>query len=61
MSEPNGKARVPPRWFMRLFWSSHRRVFRLTRGRLGLWRPKPNGWGALRLTTVGRRSGFERA
>ncbi len=53
--------RLPPQWFMRLFWLAHRRVFRLTRGRLGLWRPKPNGWGAMRLTTVGRRTGEERS
>ena len=32
----------------------------LTRGRLGLWRPKPDGWGALRLTTTGRRTGRPR-
>ena len=25
-----------------------------------LWRPKPNGWGTLRLTTIGRRTGRER-
>jgi len=25
-----------------------------------LWRPKPNGWGALWLTTTGRRSGRSR-
>lgn len=53
--------RLPPRWFMRAFWFSHRRMFRLTRGRLGLWRPKPNGWGAARLTLVGRRTGVERS
>ena len=29
---------------------------RVTRGRLGLWRPKPGGWGALRLVTIGRRT-----
>jgi len=28
---------------------------------VGLWWPKPNGWGALRLTTVGRRTGLERS
>lgn len=33
---------------------------RRTRGRLGLWRPKPNGWGALLLTTTGRRTGQPR-
>lgn len=56
-----GKARLPPRWFVRLFWHAHRRFYRLTRGRLGLWRPKPDGWGALRITTVGRRTGREHA
>jgi F420H(2)-dependent quinone reductase len=42
---------------MRWFWLAHRRVYRMTGGRLGLWRPKPNGWGALCLRTVGRRTG----
>jgi deazaflavin-dependent oxidoreductase (nitroreductase family) len=32
----------------------------VTRGRLGLWRPKRDRWGALRLTTTGRRTGRER-
>ncbi len=52
---------VPPRWFERLFWKGHRAVLRLTRGRVGLWRPKPGSWGTMRVTTVGRRSGQERA
>ncbi len=52
---------LPPRWFIRWFWFMHRRVYRLTRGRMGLWRPKPDGWGAARLTTTGRRSGLERS
>jgi deazaflavin-dependent oxidoreductase (nitroreductase family) len=55
------KARLPPRWFMYLFWHVHRGLYRLTAGRLGLWRPKPNGWGTLRLTTIGRRTGRERS
>ncbi len=54
------KTRLPPRWFVRLFWYAHRAVLKLSGGRLGLWRPKPNRWGALRLTTLGRRSGRER-
>ena len=58
---PTTKPRLPPRWFMRLFWATHRRVYRLTGGHVGLWRPKPTGWGALRLTTVGRRTGSERS
>ena len=61
MSEAKAKPRLPPRWFMRVFWFCHRRVYRLTGGRLGLWRPKPNGWGTLRLNTVGRRTGLERS
>ena len=61
MSEAKAKPRLPPRWFMRVFWFCHRRVYRLTGGRLGLWRPKPNGWGAMRLSVVGRRTGVERS
>ncbi|MEZ5382546.1 MAG: nitroreductase/quinone reductase family protein [Microthrixaceae bacterium] len=51
------QARLPPRWFVRAFWKAHRAVLRLSGGRLGLWRAKADKWGALRLTTVGRRSG----
>jgi F420H(2)-dependent quinone reductase len=51
--------RLPPRWFIRLFWQLHRGVFRITRGRLGLWRPTKR-WGTLRLTTTGRRTGQPR-
>jgi deazaflavin-dependent oxidoreductase (nitroreductase family) len=55
------QVRVPPRWFVRTFWSAHRGLCRITGGRLGLWRPKPGKWGALRLTTTGRRSGRDRS
>ena len=51
---------LPPRWFIRLFWVVHRRLYRWTGGRLGLWRPKPNGWGAMFLRTVGHRTSIER-
>ena len=62
MPEPTvKKPRLPPRWFMHLAWRVHRLVYRLTGGRLGLWRPKPGGWGTMRLTTVGRRTGQERS
>lgn len=53
--------RLPPRWFIRLAWYTHRAILRLSGGQLGLWRPKPGGWGALRLTTIGRRTGQERS
>ncbi len=54
------RAWLQPRWFVLLFWHGHRALVRVTRGRLGLWRPKPDGWGALRLTTTGRRTGRPR-
>jgi deazaflavin-dependent oxidoreductase (nitroreductase family) len=52
--------RLPPRWFVVTFWHGHRLLLRLTGGRVGLWRPGPGRWGALRLTTTGRRSGQPR-
>ena len=33
-------ARLPPRWFIRLAWLTHRGLYRVTAGRIGLWRPK---------------------
>jgi F420H(2)-dependent quinone reductase len=62
MSDKRVRApRLPPRWFVRLAWYVHRALYRVTGGRVGLWRPKANAWGTLRLTTVGRRSGRERS
>ena len=55
------KARVPPRWFVVTFWHVHRWFVRATGARKGLWRPRPGKWGALRLTTTGRRSGEPRS
>lgn len=52
---------LPPRWFIRLAWSVHRGLYRVTRGRIGLWRPRANGWGTLRLNTIGRRTGRQRS
>jgi len=54
-------ARLPPRWLVRFVWFFHRRLYRLTGGRLGLWRPKGDKWGAMHLTTTGRRTGQERS
>ena len=56
-----GKARLPPRWVIKAFWQGHRRVVRASGGRKGLWLPRPGKWGALRLTTTGRRSGEPRS
>ena len=57
---PGRPARLPPRWFVVAFWHAHRVLLRATGGRVGLWRPKPDGWGTLRLTTTGRRTGQPR-
>ena len=54
-------ARMPPRWFVVAAWHVHRGLYRVTRGRFGLWRPRPGRWGTLRLTTTGRRSGRPRS
>jgi deazaflavin-dependent oxidoreductase (nitroreductase family) len=41
-------------------WMVHRAYHGLTGGRRGLWLPKGDKWGTMRLTTVGRKSGQER-
>ena len=49
--------KLPPGWFKHLFWRAHRAVNRLSGGRF-LWTPEAKrGWGAMRLTTTGRRTG----
>jgi len=61
---PAGSDRPPrlqPRWFILLFWKVHRALFRVTGGRLGLWPARAQRWGAMRVTTIGRRSGQERS
>lgn len=57
----NSPASVPPRWFVRLAWSVHRSLYRLTRGRFGVRRPTERRWGMLRLTTIGRHTGERRS
>lgn len=58
---PEKSPRLPPRWFIRMAWQAHRSIYRITGGKLGLWRPKTGGWGTLRLTTTGRRTGRPRS
>ncbi len=57
---PRRAPRLPPRWFIRAAWATHRALVRLTGRRLGLRRATADHGGMLRLTTVGRRSGQER-
>jgi deazaflavin-dependent oxidoreductase (nitroreductase family) len=52
--------RVPPRWFVLAAWKVHRALYRVSGGRRGLWLARPAKWGAMHVTTTGRRSGQER-
>jgi deazaflavin-dependent oxidoreductase (nitroreductase family) len=54
-------ARLPPRWFVVSAWHVHRLIVRATGRRKGLWKPRADKWGALRLTTKGRRTGEPRS
>lgn len=52
---------MPPPWFVHLAWRVHRALYRVSGGRF-LWTPASRrGWGALRLTATGRRSGRDRS
>ena len=51
---------LPPRWLFRSVWVVDRASHRLTGGRRGLSRPKPDRWGTMGLTTIGRRTGKDR-
>jgi F420H(2)-dependent quinone reductase len=52
---------VPPRWFVRSAWALDRWRYRISDGRRVLARPRAGVAGRLRLRTIGRRSGEERA
>lgn len=57
----NQEGRTPPRLLVRGFWRLHRTLYRVTVGRIGLWRPRAGKrFGVMRLNTVGRLSGFPR-
>lgn len=53
--------KVPPAWFVHVAWRVHRALHRLSGGRFLWTTASKRGWGALRLTTTGRRSGRERS
>jgi deazaflavin-dependent oxidoreductase (nitroreductase family) len=62
MSESTTKSPfLPPRWVVRAAWVIHRWIYSITGGRRGLRSPTPDRWGMMRLRTIGRRSGEERA
>jgi deazaflavin-dependent oxidoreductase (nitroreductase family) len=54
-------ARVPPPWVVHTAWRAHRALYRLSGGRFLWTTSNKRGWGALRLTTTGRKSGHERS
>ena len=54
-------ARVPPPWFKHAFWRVHRALYRFSGGRFLWTTSNKRGWGALCLTTIGRKSGQERS
>jgi deazaflavin-dependent oxidoreductase (nitroreductase family) len=60
-TEATRPPRVPPSWFVHTAWRAHRALHRLSGGRFLWTTSSKRGWGALRLTTVGRRSGNERS
>ena len=39
---------LPPRWVIRLAWYTNRGLYRITGGRVGLWRARGNRWGTVR-------------
>lgn len=51
----------PPAWFVHGAWRVHRALYKLSGGRFLWTTSNKRGWGALRLTTIGRRSGQERS
>ena len=53
--------RILPRWFVCFFWSTHRGLYRVTGGRVGLRRAKANRWGIMGLTTTGPSTGQQRS
>jgi deazaflavin-dependent oxidoreductase (nitroreductase family) len=52
---------LPPRWFVHAAWRVHRALYKLSGGRFLWTTSNKRGWGALRLTTVGRKSGQDRS
>jgi deazaflavin-dependent oxidoreductase (nitroreductase family) len=48
--------KLPPAWFKHAFWRVHRALCRISGGRFLWTTASKRGWGALRLTTTGRRS-----
>ena len=59
--EETSRPRTPPRWFVHGAWRVHRALYKLSGGRFLWTTANKRGWGALRLTTTGRKSGQKRS
>ena len=53
-------AKLPPPWFIHTAWHVHRALYRLSGGHFLWTTSNKRGWGALLLTTIGRKSGKQR-
>jgi deazaflavin-dependent oxidoreductase (nitroreductase family) len=53
--------KVPPAWFVHTAWRVHRALYRISGGRFLWTTSNKRGWGALRLTAIGRTSGQPRS
>ena len=57
-TESHEAPKLPPAWFKHLFWRVHRFLYPAPGSRVP-WTPaSKRGWGAMHLTTVGRKSGY---
>ena len=60
-AEDSPPPKRPPRWFVHGAWRVHRALYKFSGGHFLWTTSNKRGWGALQLTTVGRRSGQERS
>ena len=60
-TEATQPPKKPPAWFVHVAWRVHRALYKLSGGRFLWTTSNKRGWGALRLTVIGRKSGQERS
>lgn len=59
-SDTTAAPKKPPAWFVHTAWRVHRTLHKLSGGRFLWTTTNKRGWGAMRLTTTGRKSGQPR-
>jgi F420H(2)-dependent quinone reductase len=60
-TEATRPPKLPPPWFKHAAWRAHRALYKLSGGRFLWTTSNKRGWGALRLTATGRKSGQARS